>query len=104
MFSLCKKKNCNRFNNFIKDDFIPEGDGQVVSGSASLPDPVVLETEELTLEREQDERDVLEALDEYKCDTGMPVENVSGVVNIKTLNGQDDLFHTSSLLGSQWVW
>ena len=54
-----------------------------MSGSASLSDPVVLETEELTLEREQDERDVLEALDEYKCDTGMPVENVSVVVNIK---------------------
>jgi hypothetical protein len=103
LFSLCKKKSCNRFNDFIKDDFIPEGDGQVVSGSASLPDPVVLETKDLTLEREQDERDVLEALDEYKCDTGMPVANVSGVVNIKTLNGQDDLFHTSSLLGSQWV-
>jgi hypothetical protein len=34
------------FNDFIKDDFIPEGGGQVASGSASLPDPVVLETEE----------------------------------------------------------
>ena len=31
------------FNDFIKDDFIPEGDGQVTSGSASLPDPVDLE-------------------------------------------------------------
>ncbi len=42
------------FNDFItgKDDFIPEGDGQVASGSASLPDPVVLETEEERLERE----------------------------------------------------
>ncbi len=33
------------FSVFIKDDFIPEGDGQVASGSASLPDlpdPVVL--------------------------------------------------------------
>jgi hypothetical protein len=30
------------FNDFIKDDFIPEGDGQVASGSASLPDPVAL--------------------------------------------------------------
>jgi hypothetical protein len=29
------------FNYFIKDDFIPEGDGHVVSGSVSLPDPVV---------------------------------------------------------------
>jgi len=31
---------------FIKDDCIPEGDVQVASGSVSLPDPVVLETEE----------------------------------------------------------
>jgi len=55
------------FNDFIKDDFISEGDGQVASGSASLPDPVALETAEQTLEREQNERDVLEALGEYKC-------------------------------------
>jgi len=27
------------FNDFNKDDFVPEGDGQVASGSASLPDP-----------------------------------------------------------------
>jgi hypothetical protein len=77
-------------NEFIEDDFIPEGDftsSQVESGSASLPDPVALETEEQTLEREQNERDDLEALYEYKCDTGMSVENVSTVVNIKTLKG-----------------
>jgi hypothetical protein len=49
------------FNDFIKDDFIPEGHGQVASGAASLPDPVALETEEQTPEREQNERDVLEA-------------------------------------------
>ena len=61
------------FNDFIKDDFIPEGDGQVASGSASLPNPVALETEEQGLEREQNERDVLEALGEYKRDTGMSV-------------------------------
>jgi hypothetical protein len=41
------------FKELIKNDFIPEGDGQVASGSASLPDPVALETEEQTLEREQ---------------------------------------------------
>jgi hypothetical protein len=29
------------FNDFIKDDFIPELGGQDESGSASLPDPVV---------------------------------------------------------------
>jgi hypothetical protein len=56
-----------RFNDFIKDDFIPEGDGQVASGSASIPNPVALETEEQKLEREQNEHDVLEALGEYKC-------------------------------------
>ena len=51
------------FNDFIKDNFIQEGDGQVASGNAaSLPDPVALETEEQRLEREQNERDVLEAL------------------------------------------
>jgi len=33
------------FNDFIKDGFIPEAEGQVVSGSASLPDPVVVETD-----------------------------------------------------------
>ena len=48
------------FNDLIKaHDFIPEGDGQVASGSVSLPDPVALETEDQRLEREQNERDVL---------------------------------------------
>ncbi len=73
------------FNDFIKDDFIPEGDGQVASGSASLPDPVVLETEEQMLEREQNERDVLsDALDEYKCDSGMSIENVPALLTCIT--------------------
>ena len=66
------------FNDFIKDDFIPVGHGQVASGSASLPDPVALETEAQMLEREQNEHDDLEALGEYKCDTGRSVENVTG--------------------------
>ena len=47
-----------------------------------------METEEQTLEREQNERDVLEALGEYNCDAGMSVENVPAVVNIKPLNGR----------------
>ena len=34
-----------------------------------------------TLEREQNERDVLEALGEHKCDAGMFVENVPAVVH-----------------------
>jgi hypothetical protein len=55
--------------------------------SVSLVDLVTLETEEPTLEREQNESDVLETLGEYKCkshfstdipvshcDTGMSVE------------------------------
>jgi hypothetical protein len=46
------------FNDFIKDDFIPEGDNQV-----------------------------LENLGEYKCDVGVSVDNVSAV-NIKTLKGR----------------
>ena len=37
------------FNYFIKDDFSPEGDGQIASGSASHRDPVSLETEEQRL-------------------------------------------------------
>jgi len=69
------------FNDFIKDDFLPEGHGQVASGSASLPDPVALETEVQRLEREQNERDVLEALGDYKFGAG-----------------------TSSLLGGRWGW
>ena len=71
----------------ITYEFIPDGDGQVLSGSASLPDLVVLETEDQTLKREQHECDVLETVgdSEYTCDTGMSVENVSVVVHIKTL-------------------
>jgi hypothetical protein len=67
---------------------IAEGDGQVASGSASLPDPVDLDTEEQTLEREQNERDVLEALGECKCDYGMFVEDVTVIVIIKRLKGR----------------
>ena len=75
------------FNDFIKDDCIPEGDGQIASGSASLPHFLVLETEDQILEREQNERDVLEALGEYKCDSGMFVEDVTAIVNINPLKG-----------------
>jgi len=64
------------FHDFVKNDCIPDGDGQVASGSASLLDPLVLETEEQMLEREQDERDVLEALGAYYCDAGISVEDV----------------------------
>ena len=38
---------------------------------------------------------------DYKCDSGMSVENVSVVVNIKTLKGQC-IAH--KLLGGRWVW
>jgi hypothetical protein len=69
------------------DNHFPEGDGEVASGSASLSDPVVLETEDQILEREQNELDVLEALGEYKCDSGMFVEDVNAIVNITTLKG-----------------
>ena len=40
------------------------------------------------LEREQNERDVHDALGEYKCDAGMSVEDVSAIVNIQTLKGR----------------
>jgi hypothetical protein len=50
------------------------------SGSASLPDPIALETEEQRLEREQNESDVLEALGDHKCDIGMSVDNVPAVL------------------------
>ena len=56
--------------------------GQERTGCASLPDPVALETEEQTLEREQNKRDVLEALGGYKC--GMSVENVPVVEHKNT--------------------
>jgi hypothetical protein len=38
--------------------------------------------------KEQNERDVLEALGDYKCDAGMSVENVSALVNIRALKGR----------------
>ena len=47
-----------------------------------------MEAEEQSLEREQNESDVLEALGDYKCDAGMSVENVPAVLNIKTLKGR----------------
>ena len=40
------------------------------------------------IEREQNDRDVLDALGEYKCDTGMSEEDVTVIVNIKTLKGR----------------
>jgi hypothetical protein len=67
------------FKELIKNDFIPEGDGQVASDSAFLPDPVALKTEEQMLEREQNEHVFSEALGEYKCDAGMSVEIVPAV-------------------------
>jgi hypothetical protein len=71
---------------FIKDNLIPEADAQVVSSSASLPAPVVAETEEQTLEREQNDRNVLsDALGEYECDAGMSVEDLPAIVKIKLM-------------------
>ncbi len=46
-----------------------------------------MEAEEQMLEREQNERDVLEALGEYKCDAGMSVEDVPAIFNVETLKG-----------------
>ncbi len=74
------------FNDFIKDDFIPEGHGQVALGSASF---LTLQPwrqrsrgskESKGSNERKNERDVLEALGGYKCDAGMQVENVHAVV------------------------
>ncbi len=40
------------------------------------------------LERQKNECDALDALGEYKCDTGMSVEDVPAIFNIKTLKGR----------------
>jgi hypothetical protein len=61
-----------------------------------------LETEEQTLEREQNERDALEALGDYKCDAGMSVENVPAVGNIKAPKGRFSAHKFST--GGRWVW
>ena len=58
----------------------------------------VLETEDQMLEREQNERDVLETLGEYMCDSGLSVENVSAVVDIK--NNEGKIYYTQVLY---WV-
>ncbi len=42
---------------------------------------------EQRLERKQNERDVLEVLGDHKCDTGVSVENVPAVFNIKAVKG-----------------
>jgi hypothetical protein len=65
------------------------GDGQVASGSESLPDPVTLEVEDHMLEREQNE-EVLEVLGVTRTTSVTLVEthDVSVVVNKKTLKGR----------------
>ena len=52
--------------------------------------------------REQNDRDVLEALGEYKCDAGMSVEDVPAIVSIKTLKGRliAHKFNTGWALGA----
>jgi hypothetical protein len=56
------------------------------------------------LQREQNKRDVLEALGQVKCDVGMSVEDVPAIVNLKTLKGRLIALHTRSILGGRWVW
>ena len=56
-----------------------------MSGSASLLDPVALETEEEKLEKWENERDELDAGDavgDYECPAGMSVVDVPVVVNM----------------------
>ena len=45
------------------------------------------ETEDQTLDRGQNECDVLDAVGHYKCPPGMSLEDVSVVVNITSLMG-----------------
>jgi len=73
-----------------------------VLGSASLPDPAVVETEEQMLEREKNERDVLGALGEYECDAGMSFEDVPAIFNIKTLKGRL-IAHTDLKFNTGWA-
>ena len=74
-----------------------------MSGSVSLPDPVV--TPSLgdrgaeTRIGDQNEGDVLETLGDYKCDPRMSVENVNTVVNIRTLS-----LHSSMSQSQKYFW
>jgi hypothetical protein len=72
------------FNDFIKIDFIPEGDGKVTSGDTSLPDPAIRDSKE---SRMSVMFLILETLYEYECDTRMSVENVTVVVKHKNSGG-----------------
>ena len=62
-----------------------------------------MKTEEQKPEREQNERDVLDAVGDYKCPTGMSAEDVPAVVTIKTLTGRL-IAHKFSKLEGRWVW
>ena len=67
-----------------------------------LPGPVALETEEQMLEREQNERDVLEALGEYckyKFSTGWAVGVVKSVEKKKSVAGQFAVKYKSETYG-----
>ncbi len=85
MFSQLSGLEGVGFNDLINDDLIPDGYGQVMSGSSSLAHTVALKTEEQALEREQNERQVLDSVGDYKCPSGMSVEHVPVIANIKTL-------------------
>ena len=73
---------------FILLSFIDWRDIERLSLECSLTD--VVETEEQMLEREQNERDVLDALGEDEWDAGISVEieDVPAIVNIQTLKGR----------------
>jgi hypothetical protein len=96
------------FNDFIKNDFIPEGDGQVASGSASLPDPVALEVEERRGSKES--RMSVMFLNQWVTTSvtpdsaGISVETVPVVVNIRTLHGRFIAHRFSTARGGRWVW
>lgn len=60
---------------FIKDDFLSDGNGQITTGATSLPDPVALETQEEQLESNQNERDALDEVGDYEGPSGMSVQD-----------------------------
>ena len=70
------------YNDFI-DDEVDSDDEK--PASASLPDPVLIESEEDRLSREADAIDALEAVGDYVPDGTVMVEDVPRDINLKTL-------------------
>ncbi len=59
----------------MKDDFLPDGNGKITTGATFLPDLAALETQEEELERNQNERDALDAVGDYEGPSGLSVRD-----------------------------